>query len=92
MAAGHGGQILVAATTVALIDDLDFVDLGLRQLRGLSAPLAIFQVRAGGAASGVPAVAVVGASPGNLPRQVTTFVGREPEIASLAIWFASRRW
>src|SRR5436190_23646266 len=28
MAAGHGGQILVAASTAALVDDLDCIDLG----------------------------------------------------------------
>ena len=37
MAAGHGGQILVAASTAALLDDVDVLDLGAHQLKGLSA-------------------------------------------------------
>src|SRR6266536_1131910 len=42
MQAGHGGQILVASTTVALVDGLELVDLGARRLRDLSEPLSIY--------------------------------------------------
>jgi class 3 adenylate cyclase len=33
MAAGHGGQILVADSTAVLLSGLDLVDLGPRRLR-----------------------------------------------------------
>ena len=33
MAAGHGGQILLASSTAALLDGVDLVDLGPRRLR-----------------------------------------------------------
>lgn len=48
MAAGHGGQILVAESTANLVSDVVFVDLGLRGLRGLSAPVRLFQACAAG--------------------------------------------
>ena len=64
MAAGHGGQILVASSTVALVDGLEFVDLGARRLRDLSEPISIFQVRAEGLRRRVPAVADDGHGPG----------------------------
>src|SRR4051795_2825181 len=48
MAAGHGGQILVAASTAAVVAGVDLADLGERRLRDLSAPQHLFQVRAEG--------------------------------------------
>ncbi len=39
MSAGHGGQILVAASTVEFLDGVDLIDLGLRRLRDLSEAL-----------------------------------------------------
>src|SRR5437867_9138544 len=44
MGAGHGGQILAASSTVALIEGFELVDLGSRRLRDLSEPLQLFQV------------------------------------------------
>src|SRR5262245_31392049 len=48
MAAGHGGQILVAASTAALLDGVDLADLGEHRMRGLSGLVRVFQVRADG--------------------------------------------
>ena len=48
MGAGHGGQILAASSTVALIEGFELVDLGPRRLRDLSEPLQLFQVCADG--------------------------------------------
>jgi class 3 adenylate cyclase len=48
MAAGHGGQILLAAVRAGLVDGVDLVDLGVCRLRDLSAPEQVFQVRAEG--------------------------------------------
>ena len=56
MGAGHGGQILVAATTADLLDGVGLVDMGLRRLRDLSAPVGIFQVAAEGLRAAVSAV------------------------------------
>src|SRR6478752_2930689 len=46
MAAGHGGQILVAESTAGLLAGVDLVNLGPRRLRDVPNPIAIFQVQA----------------------------------------------
>ncbi len=48
MAAGHGGQILLADSTAVLLSGVDLVDLGPRRLRDVPMPLGIFQVEAEG--------------------------------------------
>jgi predicted ATPase len=83
MSAGHGGQILVAATTANLVDDRDFVDLGARRLRDLSEPLGMFQVRAEGLRVEFPPLVTMDTVPGNLPAQATSLVGREAQVAAV---------
>jgi class 3 adenylate cyclase len=46
MAAGHGGQILLAESTAGLLSGVDLVDLGPRRLRDLPTAVGVFQVRA----------------------------------------------
>ena len=46
MAAGHGGQILLAEPTASLVRGVDLVELGPRRLRDLPTPVPLFQVRA----------------------------------------------
>ena len=48
MAAGHGGQILLADSTAVLLSGVDLVDLGPRRLRDVPMPVGVFQVRAQG--------------------------------------------
>jgi predicted ATPase/class 3 adenylate cyclase len=84
MAAGHGGQILVAATTAALVHDLEFIDLGARRLRDLSEPLPIFQVCAEGLCAEFPPLRTMDTVPGNLPAAATSFLGREVQIGAIA--------
>src|SRR5262249_53456300 len=48
MAAGHGGQILVAGSSAALAEGYDFVDLGEHRLRGLSQRQRLYQLKAAG--------------------------------------------
>jgi class 3 adenylate cyclase len=57
MAAGHGGQILLAESTASLLSGVDLVDLGPRRLRDLPTPVGLFQVRAPGSADRVSRVA-----------------------------------
>ena len=54
MAAGHGGQILVAESTASLLSGVDLVDLGPRRLRDVPTPVGVFQVRAPGLAMEFP--------------------------------------
>jgi class 3 adenylate cyclase len=44
MAAGHGGQILVADSTAGLLSAVDLLDLGPRRLRDLPNPITLFRV------------------------------------------------
>ena len=57
MAAGHGGQILLAESTAGLLSGVDLVDLGPRRLRDVPIPVGVFQVRAQGLRDGVSAAA-----------------------------------
>ncbi|OBH92085.1 cyclase [Mycobacterium sp. E2733] len=81
MAAGHGGQILLADSTVGLLSGVDLLDLGPRRLRDLPAPVRVFQVRAPGLRADFPALRAADSGPGNLRPPLTTFIGRETEIA-----------
>jgi predicted ATPase/DNA-binding CsgD family transcriptional regulator len=83
MAAGHGGQILLAESTAALLSGVDLVDLGPRRLRDLPTPVGVFQVRADGLRTEFPALRALDASPGNLRAATTSFIGRESEVAEL---------
>jgi predicted ATPase len=82
-AAGHGGQILVTSSMIALVDGLEVIALGERRLRDLSEPVEIFQVRAEGLRVEFPALRTMDMVPGNLPAQSTSFVGREVDLAAV---------
>jgi predicted ATPase/class 3 adenylate cyclase len=83
MAAGHGGQILLAESTAILLSGVDLLDLGPRRLRDLPTPVQVFQVRAAGLGTEFPPLRTVDPTPGNLRRQTTSFIGREAEIAEI---------
>ncbi|WP_156686403.1 ATP-binding protein [Mycobacterium sp. Marseille-P9652] len=83
MASGHGGQILLAESTAGLLSGVDLIDLGPRRLRDLPTPVQVFQVRAVGLRTDFPPLRALDASPGNLRPAVTSFIGREAEVAEL---------
>src|SRR5271165_5290450 len=83
MAAGHGGQILLAESTAGLLSGVDLVDLGPRRLRDLPTAVGVFQVRAAGLHTEFPPLRALDASPGNLRAATTSFIGRESEVAEL---------
>ncbi len=83
MAAGHGGQILLAESTAGLLSGVDLVDLGPRRLRDLPTPVGVFQVRAAGLRTDFPPLRALDASPGNLRAAATSFIGRESEVAEV---------
>jgi predicted ATPase/tetratricopeptide (TPR) repeat protein len=91
MAAGHGGQILLADSAAALLSGVDLIDLGLRRLRDLSAPVGVFQVRADGLRTEFPPLRTHGTSPGNLRPQATSFIGRESELFDIVNVVRSHR-
>src|ERR1700722_740827 len=83
MAAGHGGQILLAESTASLLSGVDLVDLGSRRLRDLPTPVGVFQVSAPGLRADFPPLRALDVSPGNLRAATTSFIGRESEVAEL---------
>jgi predicted ATPase len=96
MNAAHGGQVLVsqAVATLAydrLPDGASLRDLGVVRLRDLSRPEQIYQVAHPLLRREFPALRSLEATPNNLPRQVTSFVGRESSVADVTRLLRSNR-
>jgi Adenylate and Guanylate cyclase catalytic domain len=91
MAAGHGGQILVAESTAGLLTGVDLLDLGPRRLRDVSAPVGVFQVRAPGLRTEFPSLRGVDSNPGNLRPAITSLIGRDAEVSNLQAALRSHR-
>src|SRR5258707_3887069 len=83
MAAGHGGQILVADSTAGLLSGVDLLDLGPRRLRDVPMPVGVFQVRSAGLRVEFPSLRALDTTPGNLRPATTSLIGRETEIAEI---------
>ncbi len=83
MAAGHGGQILLAESTAGLLSGVDLLALGPRRLRDVPTPVGVFQVRAPGLQTDFPALRALDTSPGNLHPAATSFIGRDAELAEV---------
>ena len=83
MAAGHGGQIVVAQSTAAILDGVGLVDLGEHRLRDVSGLTRLFQVTGEGLAAEFPPLRTAKVVPSNLPVPATSFVGREPQVRAL---------
>src|SRR4051812_26067389 len=84
MAAGHGGQILVASSTAAVVSGVELVDRGEHRLRDLSGVEHLYQVRAEGLRVEFAPLRTLDTVPGNLPVQTTSFVGRDVAVKELA--------
>src|SRR5580693_9988617 len=76
MAAGHGGQVLLAESTASLLSGVDLLDLGPRRLRDVPTPVGVFQVRAPGLRAEFPPLRALDTNPGNLRCTPTSFIGR----------------
>ena len=87
-AAGHGGQILVSDPTHGLVvrdlpQGVRLRDLGEHRLKDLAHPHHLFQVEAADLRSDFPPIRSLDVLPNNLPRQLTSFIGREKEMAEV---------
>jgi predicted ATPase/class 3 adenylate cyclase len=94
-AAGYGGQILISLTTSALVEGsltkgLRLRDLGTFRLRDLQHPERISQVLHPDLPDEFPALRSLDVVPNNLPRQLTSFIGREREIAEVKRLLSTR--
>jgi predicted ATPase/class 3 adenylate cyclase len=89
MAAAHGEQVVVSHATEEIVrdslpDGVALLDLGEHRLPDLARPERIFQVVATGLRRDFPPLRSLDAMPGNLPGQLTSFVGRELEREAIA--------
>jgi predicted ATPase/class 3 adenylate cyclase len=91
MAAGHGGQILVAHSTAVLVSGLDLVDLGPRRLRDLPNPITVYQLQARGLRTDFPPLRTLDPTPGNVRPAITSLIGRDSEVSNIQAAVRSHR-
>jgi predicted ATPase/class 3 adenylate cyclase len=94
--AGHGGQILISATTHALVaqdlpESASLRDLGEHRLKDLVHPHRLFQITVPDLPAAFPPLKSLSMLPNNLPIQLTSFIGREREIAEIKTMLATAR-
>jgi class 3 adenylate cyclase len=91
MAAGNGGQILLADSTAGLLNGVELANLGRRRLRDLPIPITIFQLHAPGLRTDFPPLRTLEVNPGNLRPAATSLVGREAEVTEIEAQLRSHR-
>lgn len=95
LSAAHGGQILLSASTAALVreqlpPEIYLRDLGTHRVKDFQ-PQQIFQVTVPELPSDFPVLKTLGSLPNNLPPQLTSFIGREREIEEVKQWLSVAR-
>ena len=95
-AAANGGQVVVSdairgLTGAGLPDGVSLRSLGSHRLKDLGEPQPLLQVVAAGLVEEFPPLRSIDARPNNLPTQLTSFVGREAELAEAGALLASNR-
>jgi class 3 adenylate cyclase len=88
MSAAHGGQALVSRTVAEMVDGrlptgTSLRDLGAVRLRDLARPENLYQLVHSGLREDFPALRSLEETPNNLPNEVTSFIGRERELAQV---------
>ena len=88
LAIGHGGQVLVSGVATELSQgqmppQATLRDLGAHRLRDLSHREQVYQLIAPDLAVDFPPLRSLDELPNNLPLQVTSFVGRDKEVAEI---------
>jgi predicted ATPase/class 3 adenylate cyclase len=91
MAAGHGGQILVADSTAGLLNGVDLLNLGPRRLRDVPNPITVYQLQALGLSEDFPPLRGVDSNPGNLRPATTSLIGRDVEVSEVQAALRSHR-
>jgi predicted ATPase/class 3 adenylate cyclase len=97
-AVAHGGQVLVSEAAAVLVRDglppgAALADLGMHRLKDLGRPERIFQLQAAGLPAEFPPLRSLGnpALPNNLPGQLSSFIGRDRELAEVRALVESSR-
>ena len=89
MGIAHGGQVLLSEAAAVLLRhslpaDFGLRDLGAVHLRDLAKPERVYQLLHSALRDSFPALRSLDATPNNLPRELTSFVGRAREVADIA--------
>jgi len=95
-AIAHGGQVLVSGATEGLVRDslsgeATLVDLGEHRLRDMARPVRVFQLAHPALRRDFPPLKSLEAQAGNLPLQLTGFVGRQRELGEVKSWLEGHR-
>jgi predicted ATPase/class 3 adenylate cyclase len=97
-AVGSGGQVLLSEAAATLVRDslppeAGLKDLGIHRLKDLGRPERIFQLQAPGLPAEFPPLRSLGhpALLNNLPAQLSTFIGRDRELAEVRALVESSR-
>ena len=96
MSAAHGGQVLLSEVVADLVANRLPADVGLRdlgnvRLRDLAGPERLYQVVHPTLREAFPPLRSLESFPNNLPHQVTSFIGRERELADVGKLLAAHR-
>jgi predicted ATPase/class 3 adenylate cyclase len=96
LAIGHGGQVLLSSGVFPLVRDAlpagaGLRDLGEHRLRDLDRPELVYQLLHADLPADFPPLRSLDAYPHNLPLQLTSFVGREQELAEFRRLLATTR-
>lgn len=96
MGAGHGGQVLLTQATTEMLQrslppDVSLRDMGERRLKDLIQPERVYQLVIDGLPHEFPPLKTLDYRPNNLPVQLTSFVGREREMADVKRALAGTR-
>ena len=96
MSVGHGGQILLSTITADLVRDqlpngASIRDLGEHRLKDLVRSEHVYQLTHPNLPADFPPIKSLDSYPNNLPIQLTSFIGREHELAEVKKRFASAR-
>jgi predicted ATPase/class 3 adenylate cyclase len=96
MTAAHGGQVVISGATESLVrhqlpDGMQLVDLGEHRLRDLGRPTRIFQLICDGDREDFPPLRTLDSFPGNLPAQVSSFIGRQADVARVTAALGTSR-
>lgn len=88
LSAAHGGQVLLSAATQELVRDLlppsaALRDLGQARLKDLGRPERVFQLLHSDLPADFPPLRFLESAPNNLPQHLTSFIGREKEVADI---------
>jgi predicted ATPase/class 3 adenylate cyclase len=96
MSIGHGGQVLLSETAAQVVrehlpKDSNLLELGEHYLKGLARPEKIAQLVLPDLQKDFPPLNSLSTATNNLPTQLTSFIGREKEIAEIKALLNSSR-